>query len=76
MWFWWARYSAREEVIQPWMDSPPWELLPAAAAMVQRIGLLCCIRVLTPDSWGAYTWLFAFSLLLVELVLFSASLAW
>jgi hypothetical protein len=76
MWVWWARYSAREGAVQRWMDSPPWEFFPLFGAMLQCVGLLCCIRVLTPDAWGPYAWVFAFYLLLVELVLFSVSVAW
>jgi len=39
-----------------WMMQPPWVVIPGTGAFVAAIGLLCLIRVFSPDEWGRWGW--------------------
>lgn len=40
-----------------WMLDPPWGFVPLVGAIITTIGLLCLIRVFSPDEWGAWGWI-------------------
>lgn len=40
-----------------WMLDPPWGFIPLVGATITAIGLLCLIRVFSPDEWGKWGWI-------------------
>lgn len=56
-WTWLVRVLDRMGYDVRWMRYFPYVLTPIIAAVIQSVGLLCFIRVVTPDEWGRRTWL-------------------
>lgn len=58
-WTWWGRMCANTETDCGWMLLHVWPMVPVASIVVQVIGCLCMIRVLSPDTWGRHSWVIA-----------------
>lgn len=55
-WTWAIRYLQNTHGSSEWLSSLPWSLIPIAGALIEAVGLLCMIRVFSPDEWGHSGW--------------------
>lgn len=53
-WFWYWRSQVNDGLSVVWMDA--WNVAPIGMA-VEMLGVLCLIRVFSPDYWHRFTWL-------------------
>ena len=53
-WFWYWRVLANAGRSTEWMND--WPVVPIGMG-VQMLGVLCLIRVFSPDTWSRQTWL-------------------
>ena len=57
-WTWCARYLMDTSgYVNNWSWEMPWILVPILGSAVEAAGILCMIRVFTPDSWGSRGWI-------------------
>lgn len=56
IWTWFARFCANTGFDCLWMRE--WIVVPAIGSALQVVGILCMIRVFTPDEWNRWTWLY------------------
>lgn len=53
-WFWLWRIQINASHSVAWMDA--WPVVPLGMS-IEMLGVLCLIRVFSPDSWSRQTWL-------------------
>jgi hypothetical protein len=53
-WFWYWRMQANAGHSVAWMDTYP--VVPIGMS-IEMLGVLCLIRVFSPDNWSRQTWL-------------------
>src|SRR5882672_654402 len=69
LWTWYANFAERTGVNVNWMGGLPFGLLPVFSALIEIAGLLCVIRVFSPDEWGNKAWLFiALGVILLQIL--------
>ena len=56
-WTWGIRIADRHGADVSMLRNLPYALVPISAATVQALGLLCLVRVFTPDEWHRRAWL-------------------
>lgn len=56
-WTWAVRFSMRIGVDLSRVDAL-FRIMPISAAILQIIGLICLIRVFTPETWSRYLWIY------------------
>ncbi len=52
-----GRHFQNNDIHAAWMGQMPWALAPLIGAIICAIGLLCLIRVFSPDEWGSWGWI-------------------
>jgi hypothetical protein len=56
-WMWLVGYLSNTDADAGWLLKLPWGLVPIIGASIEAIGLLCIIRVFSPNEWGNRGWL-------------------
>jgi hypothetical protein len=73
-WTWWSKFAGRHGFDSAWMAGSFWHFAPLVAAAIQIAGLLCFIRVFSPDEWGARAWIFSAGVILFVAVVATLAL--
>lgn len=55
-WVWLARFTSNNGLDWPWVSEQPAIYIYIVGPVVGAAGILCMIRVFSPDAWGHYGW--------------------
>jgi len=58
-WTWYGRLCENTKTDCTWMTWPSFAYSPSLWASLEAIGMLCLIKVLSPDVWGRRAWIIA-----------------
>lgn len=56
MWTWVLLFLQTSGRDASWLTRPPYSSIPIFGSFVTMVGMLCMVRVFTPDEWGNNGW--------------------
>lgn len=57
IWTWAGAYLELSDQDSKWLSAWPYSIAPVLGSIITMVGMLCMVRVFTPDEWGHRTWL-------------------